>query len=283
MSAHFSPGRRTGRAARAVLHVSLLCVLLLSLSGLGCQREKADKSLLIAGSSTVLPFAKHLGEAFAAKTEGLRVVCDGGGSTAGLLAVKTGAIDVAGLSRDMSRSEDSDSVRNFILAKNAIAIVVNPANPVGNLSMKQVKDVFSGQITNWSELGGPDQPIALLSRKSSSTTRRGLEEAALEGEDIAKGAKQLESGKMMAGEIQATPWAIGYAALPDLGGEVKSLSIDSVELNHETVLSGRYPLARTYYFAIGQTATPWAKRFVEFATSGEGQALLEKEQLVRVY
>ncbi|WP_243438653.1 phosphate ABC transporter substrate-binding protein [Fundidesulfovibrio soli] len=283
MSAPISSSRRTGRAARALLRFSLLAVLCLSLLGLGCQREKADRSLLIAGSSTVQPFAKHLSEAFAAKNEGLRVVCDGGGSTAGLLAVKTGAIDVAGLSRDMSRSEDSDKVRNFLLAKNAIAIIAHPDNPVSNLTMKQVKDVFSGQVTNWSELGGPDMPIALLSRKSSSTTRRGLEEAALEGEDMAKGAKLLESGKLMAGEIQANPWAIGYAALPDLGGEIKVLTIDTVELNRETVLSGRYPLARAYYFAIGQTATPWAKRFVEFAISGEGQALLEKEQLVRVY
>lgn len=271
------------RFSKSVAFTGLMAIVCLLTLQTGCQREKADKSLLIAGSSTVLPFSKLLGDAFAAKHPGMNIVCDGGGSTAGLLAVRTGAIDVATLSRDMSRTEESDTIRNYILAKNAIAIVVHPANPLRNMTVREVKDIFSGELKNWSAVGGADKPITVLSRKSSSTTRRGLEEAAMEGEDFVKDAKQLENGKMMVQEVSKNPLAIGYVALPDLTEAVKVLTIDNVELHRETILSGRYPLSRTYYLAISQTATPWARRFVEFAISNEGQTLLEKEHLVRVY
>lgn len=248
----------------------------------GCSKQAKQETLLVAGSTTMLPYMEKLETGFNKIYPGIVIESDGGGSTAGIIADKRNAIDLAMASREVKVEEDDQYLRDYLVAKDALAIVVHPANPVSNIAKEQIRDIFTGVITNWSQLGGTDAPIVLMGRKKGSTTRKGMDEMVLGGLDFAKKTTAEESADKLAEAVAANPNAIGYLALKDLKPTVKALMIGGVEINRESILSGHYPLSRSFYLVIYDKPKSAVQKLLDFTLGKEGQDILEHEGLIRV-
>jgi phosphate transport system substrate-binding protein len=247
-------------------------------------RQKLRTSLLIGGSGTMLELNKALAEGFAKSHPLVDVVVEGGGSQAGLIAVKRGAIDLAAMSRDLSAAEDDPATRGYLVAKDSLVIVVNQNLGVKGLTGKEVRGLFAGEIANWSELGGPDGAVALVSRKFGSTSRQFVEDKILGGEEIAPRAVEAPSAKALLEQVAAGPLAVGYLALKDAEEVpgVAYLEIDGVPPTRPAILSGRYPYSRGLYLVAHGTDAPVTGEFIAFARGSAGQRIVEQQQLVPV-
>lgn len=268
---------------KKVIKLGALCLLMVFLlSVLGCSKQVKQESLLIAGSSTLLPYMDKIEEGFKKAHPNILVEIDGGGSAAGIVAVKRHAIDLATISRDIKREEDDKYIRDYLIAKDAIAIVTHPSNSVDNITKDQLRDVFLGTITNWRQLGGADAPISLVGRKKGSTTRKGMEEMVLSNLDFAKGIVSAESADALKKIVADNPNAIGFVALKDMDSNIKTLSVNGVALTKESVLSSHYPISRSFYLVIYDKPKAAVQKFIDYVMGKEGQTILEHEGLIKV-
>ncbi|MCB4757555.1 MAG: phosphate ABC transporter substrate-binding protein [Elusimicrobia bacterium] len=258
----------------------------------GCDQNKPAESLLIAGSSTFLRQTQKLSESFMKKNPEVIVVAEGGGSYAGLIAVRRGAINIAIMSHDIPDDMDDDVVKGYLAAKDGIGIIVNPSNPVENLSVDQIRAIFSGMIRDWSQVGGKKGPIALFCREQGSTSHEGFENMIMRGVDMCRDAVKLSSAAAIDKEVAGNPGAIGYVSTHFEQPGVKYLKVEGVPISKYTILSGRYPLSRSLYFVVAQRElddegdmrshkkhSERTKNFIDFSRSREGQDILEKEGL----
>ncbi len=257
--------------------VLLVCALL----G-GCTKPQATETLLIAGSSTMRFYIEPVVKEFMAENPSTHVVCEGGGSTAALVALKHGAIDIASVSRPITAEEDDAYLRDYLVARDGLAIIVNPANPVNELSTSQLVRVFEGEVTKWKEVGGGEGGIVLVDRDKKSNLKLSLEDLLLAGEDFTS-ARTAASAAEMLEIVRSTPTAIGYLSLHKMGPGVKALRVNGVEMSRMTMLSGRYPLARSFYLAVHMKVSALGERFIEFTLSKRGQDLLASDGLLEVF
>jgi phosphate transport system substrate-binding protein len=261
----------------------LVPMLLLSLMSAGCHDPPARQTLLIAGNAALARYLEPVVKEFQKKNPGLVVVCEPGGSTAAVIAVKRGAIDVAALSKLVGADEDDQYFRDYQVCRDGIAVIVNPANPVADLTMKQLEDIFSGEVTNWDKLGGADAQIHVYVREKSGRTSRSFNEMVLGGDDPFNGAEVITTGTDMATAIGKDANAIGYVSLRRLSKEVKALKVESVEMTRLTMLSGRYPLSRAFYLGTYMKPPKLAEDFVQFTLSKEGQDILANDGMLPVH
>jgi len=258
--------------------------LALCLLSASCKAPAPQETLLIAGSSAMKLYMAPVVDAFAAKNPRASIVCEEGGAAAGVIALKREAIDIAMISRDVTAEEDEDALRDFLVARDGVAIVVPNANPISNLTLKQLADVASGAVTSWKAVGGPDAPIALVDRPKTSELRKSFMDLVLQGEEPAHAATIAKGNDEMVAALGTNPNAIGYVSYHHAGtAGLKTLTISGVEMNRGTMLSGRYPLTRSFYLAEYMTPTPLAESFISFALSKEGQSLLVGKGLLAVY
>jgi phosphate transport system substrate-binding protein len=250
---------------------------------IGCKEPPKTDTLLIAGSSTMRLYMDALVKGFVAHNATVSVVSEGGGSTAAIVALKHGAIDIADVSRTVTAKEDDVYLRDYLVARDGIAIIVNPANPVNDLTSQQLAQIFRGDTVSWGKVGGSKEPIALIDRGAGSQLRRSLEDLVLGGEEVAAPAKVASSSAEMLDAVQSRPTAIGYVTLRKLEPGVKALRIDGVEMSRPTMLSGRYPLARSFYLVVHMKSSPVAERFIEFVLSKQGQDLFAADGLLEVF
>jgi phosphate transport system substrate-binding protein len=266
-----------------LLRTSVLAAgLLVAATLLSCRPKKAPESLLIAGSTTMAAYLRPVADAFAHRNPGTNVVCDEGGASAGLVALKRGAIDVALLSRDLVAEEDNLYLRDYLVARDGVAIVVHPNNPVKKLRVKELTGIFSGETTSWKAVGGPDQPIRLLDLPKGERARKSLQDLLLSGEEPSKSARVVGSVTEMASTVAADVAAIGYLALRNMSSSVAAIAVDGVEMSRFTMLSGRYPLTRSFYLVTYQEQSRIVSSFVEFALSREGQDIIAAQGLIPV-
>lgn len=248
------------------------------------QTTPARPTVLIAGSGAMLPLNQALLKAFAQTHAELDGVVESGGSMPGLIAVKRRAIDIAAMSRDLSVTEDDPLTRSYLIAKSDITIVVNPDSPLNTLSQQQVRALFSGEITNWKALGGPDAPVHLVSRKADSAARQLLEEMVLNGNDISPEAFEVPTPDTLTKWVQHDKWAIGYQILNETtaGETVKTLAIDGVIPDHNTIFSGRYPFTQSLYWVLYGESSPMAQQLLAFAQSPSGQSIVTQNHLTAI-
>ncbi len=246
-----------------------------------CKRVTRE-SILIAGSTTMQRYLKPVVEAFAKEYPNVTVVSEAGGAAAGVMALKRGSIDVATMTRDVKPAEDDIDLRNYLIARDGIALLVNPSNPVKSLTVEQLTPIYQGLTTSWKAVGGDDAPITLLTRDPESNTQRSLR-------DLLVGGDQLPAGKLMKTtadlmkEVASDPHAIGFVSSHHVTPEMHVLQVGDVEKTRNTVLSGRSPLARSFYVVhFGQAPPPAAGKFVAFLLSDKGRAAIEKEGLIVV-
>lgn len=260
-----------------------ICALLAAANMLGCKGPPKTETLLIAGSSSMRFYIASVVKEFAAHNPTVSVVTEGGGSTAGLVALKHGAVDIADVSRTVTAKEDDIYLRDYLVARDGIAVIVNPDNPVTDVTSRQLSRVFRAEVTSWAAVGGKKEAIVLIDRDAKSQLRRSLEDMVLGGEEVVSSAKVARSAAEMLEAVRSTSGAIGYMTLRSLGPGVKVLKVDGVEMSRPTMLSGRYPLSRSFYLVVYMNASPVAESFIDFVLSKEGQDVLAKDGLLEVF
>ena len=261
------------------IHLSwIFSIILILLQIAGCQRSRAG--ITVAGSTSVEPFAELLAEEYMSRHSDSHIYVQGGGSTAGIEAAITGAAAIGMSSRNLTDAEKK--LYAVTIAKDAIAVIVHPSNPIDNLSLDKIREVLSGKITSWKELGGPDHPIDIVTREEGSGTRESFQKFVMGKEDISLGALVQDSNGSVRQVISSDPNAIGYISLGLVNKQVKALKISAVEPNLTNVYNGKYTLVRPFLFVFSGEPGGEAKSFLEFVLSPQAQKLLLKEGLVPV-
>lgn len=258
------------------------CLLFfLSVAACGCSRQEGERgsSITVAGSTSVQPFAEMLAEEYAAKyPERPAINVQGGGSSAGARAALAGTAEIGMMSRDLAESESD--LTATVIARDALALIVHPSNPVSGLTRVEVRGIFSGRITDWQEIGGPPGKIHVVSREEGSGTRGAFDELMMEGEDVLPRAIVQDSNGAVRETVAGDKMGIGYISLGLVDARVKAIKIDCVEATVENVRAGDYALVRPFLFVAKGKYAPEARSFVEFVLSEEGRRILADEGLV---
>ena len=225
------------------------------------------------GSTSMESVMGVLGESFMEMNPDVTVNYNGTGSSAGITAAMDGTADIGLASRDLK--DEETGVTQITVAKDGIAIIVNPQNPVADLSVEQIAQIFKGEVTNWSELGGSDGQIVPIGREAGSGTRDGFE-SITDTEDACKYQNELTSTGEVIANVASNPNAIGYASLSAVGDTVKTITVGGVEATEETVLDESYPIQRNFNFIISDSKelSDVAQAFVDYATSADASDLI---------
>jgi phosphate transport system substrate-binding protein len=245
---------------------------------MGCQRSRAG--ITVAGSTSVEPFAELLAEEYMSRHAESHIYVQGGGSTAGIEAVITRAANIGMSSRNLIG--DEKKLYAVAIAKDAIAIIVNPKNPVQDISLDQIRHIFSGKRKSWKEWGGASHPIVLVTREEGSGTREAFQKFVMGKEDISLEALVQDSNGAVRQVVATNHNGIGYISLGLVNDQVKALKISGVEPNLTDIENGKYTLVRPFLFVFNDEPTGEAKSFLEFVLSPLAQKLLFKEGLVPV-
>jgi len=233
----------------------------------------------VAGSTTVQPLAERWAEAFDEMYPEVSIDVQGGGSSVGVKSAAEGQADVGNASREIKSSEMEEypDLKVFTVAKDGIAIAVHPEVSVEDISVDEVRQVFAGEITNWSELGGSDAPITVISREEGSGTRDAFTEIVMGDSVIAETAILLPSNGAVRTTTSTTPDAIAYLSLGYLDETVKVLTVGGVEATSENVLNGSYPIQRPLNMITNGEPTPLVRAWLDYILSDAGQMIVEDE------
>jgi phosphate transport system substrate-binding protein len=234
----------------------------------------------VAGSTSVEPFAELLAEEYMSHHPESHIYVQGGGSTAGIEAVRTHAAQI-GMSSRLLLPDEKD-LYAVTIARDAIAIIVHPKNPINDLSMSQIKEVFSGKIKSWKELGGAAHPIILVSREEGSGTRESFQKFVMGKEEISLESLVQDSNGAIRQVVSNDPNAMGYISLGLVNEKVKALKLSGVEPNVTDIENGTYTLVRPFLFVSSGEPAGETKSFLEFVLSPTAQNLLSKEGLVSI-
>lgn len=264
-------------------------LIILILVGPAAFLFSADKNVLrISGSTTVLPIAQRAAEYFMGLKPNTQLSISGTGSGEGLKALMENTIDIATSSRDLKPREISRMkeaglyLERHTVAIDCVVVVVNPANPVSELTLEQLKGLYDGRYQSWREVGGVDKKVIAINRDVSSGTFETWLEMVLQGARFRPDAQMQTSSGGVSHAVSGNKYAIGYIGLGYVTPKVKVLSINGVMPSLETVRSGQYPLARELYMFTRPDPPPLALDFLKFLTSSDGRRLVEKEGFISV-
>ena len=234
------------------------------------------------GSTSMKNVIAALTEGFAEVEPGVTVSYDPTGSGAGITGAADKTLDIGLSSRALKDDEKAD-VEGTTIALDGIAIIVNNASKVENLTVDQLKQMFTGEITNWSEVGGDDGEIVLIGREAGSGTRDGFE-SIVDVKDSCKYAQELTATGAVISAVEANPLAIGYASLSAVGDTVKMVTVGGVECSEETVKDGSYEVQRPFVFVTNKSValSEQAQAFFDFATSADAADLIRTAGAVPV-
>lgn len=236
----------------------------------------------IAGSTSVQPVAEALAEKFEETHPNVRINVQGGGSSLGISSVSQGITQIGTSSRELKPKEKS-GLTEYIIGKEGIVIAVNNNNNVSDLTKDQIKDIFSGKITNWKEVGGPDLEIHVIIREEGSGTRSAFESIVM-GKDTktrpdAIVQSSTESVKQV---VKQDPGAIGFVSLAHMSSDVKALEINGIGPSEAAVADGSYEIQTPFLFVVKGEPEGIVKEFIDFTLSPEGQAIVAEEKVVPV-
>ena len=239
-------------------------------------------SISMVGSTSMEKFANALSEVFMEKYPHVTVQAEFVGSGAGIEAVTNGSADIGNSSRNLTDEEKANGIAENIVAIDGIAVVVDPANTVADLTKQQLTDIYSGTVTNWSEVGGSDSPIVVVGREAGSGTRSAFEEI-LGLEDACAYSSELDSTGAVMARVASTPGAIGYVSLDVLDDTVKALNLEGTEPTAENIKAGSYFLSRPFVMATNgeiSEQNELVQALFDFVYSDEGDAVIETVGLI---
>jgi len=246
--------------------------------------------ITVDGSTTVGPIAKAFAEFYMKQHPGVNITVSESGSGNGAKSLINGSCQVATMSRIMKQNEYEAAVHSEVLpishvvALDGIAMIVHPSNPVKALTMEQVKRIYTGKIKNWSQLGGPNVPIVIISRDTNSGTYETFETRVLKGEKIVKNCEYVGSNGAIRQRVQSTQAALGYVGIGFIDNTVKALPVNSVPPSPETVKNGSYPIARPLYMYTNDYPKMGSDLylFVTLYLTRKGQAIIEETGFIPV-
>jgi phosphate transport system substrate-binding protein len=253
----------------------------LAMVSVGCGRQKSGKNLCIAGSTSVQPFAEKLAEEYMREHPQVRIDIQGGGSSAGIFAAQQGAADLGASSRELVKKEKE--LQEIPIAYDGIAIIVNKVNPLKNLSLEQIRQIFQSKITDWRAFGLTPHPIHVITREEGSGTRAAFEKMLMgKHAEISPEALVQDSNGSVREIVANDPYSIGFISMGLVEPRVKALAVDGVPPTRETVKNGKYKLVRRFLLVARELKPGPCQNFVNYILSPEGQSLLEAEGLVGV-
>jgi len=240
----------------------------------------AEDQLVITGSTTVLPIAQACAEEYMDANEDADITIRGGGSGVGIAALIDKQCDIANASRKIKTKEIANAKTkgvkpvNHTVAWDAIAVIVNPVMEIDNLSLEQLKDIYSGKITNWKKVGGPNKQIVIISRDVSSGTFEVFNEIVLDGATVCQSALKVASNQAVSTTVKNTPYAIGYIGLGYLNKHVKAIDVNDVEASVENAQNETYPIIRALHMYTDGEPRGMAKLFLDYVMSSDGQEIV---------
>ena len=266
--------------------LTILCVLLL---------QGVSSAQRVKGSDTLLPLTQELAEQYLEKHPESEIIVTGGGSGVGIAALPENTTDIAMASRrikfgeKMKFAEIGLDAREVIVAYDALAVVVNPSNPVDSLTREQLEAIFRGKITNWKDVGGEDRKIVVYSRETSSGTYEFFKESVLDNKNYMSSILSMPATGAIIQSVKQTKGAIGYIGLAYLNRFVKPLSVSYdggrhyAEPSVRTAADGSYPIVRPLYYYYDAEKESVVSPFVSYVLSDEGQASVLEQGFVPVW
>lgn len=267
----------------------VIVMLLVTVLLIGCSSEE-EKYLNIVGSTSVTPVATELAEKFMEINENVKIDVQGIGSSAGVKAAYDKTADIGMSSRNLKETEKTWGLKEVIIAYDGIAISVNPANPIDELTTEQAKDIFEGKITNWKQVGGIDKEIIVISREAGSGTRGAFEDLiGLVAEDkdgnkystLYDDALIAEGNGAVKANVASKENSIGYLSLAYGDDTVKLLKIDGNDPTVENIKLGNYKISRPFLMLLVDDENELANKFIDFILSDEGQEIVG-EKLITI-
>lgn len=272
---------------------ALLLACILSLSLVGCGTNTSDETntmnnhstsgnVRLDGSTSMEPLMTALSEAIKEDYPNLQLEAQFTGSGTGIKSVIAGTVEIGNSSRSLTDEEKSQGLIENIVAIDGIAIITDKNNTITNLTKEQLISIYTGEITNWKDVGGKEQRIVVVGREASSGTRGAFEEI-LEIKDKCKYANELNEAGAVVAKVQQTPGAIGYISLDNITDTVKAIQLDGIVASEETVKNGLYKLQRPFVMATKGEVSKQSEQVqavFQFINSDKGQKVLEKVGLV---
>lgn len=248
------------------------------------ENKNLSGTISLAGSTSMQKLADALAETFMEANSGVTVTVEYSGSSAGIESLLGGSCDIGDASRNLKDSEKEGGAVENIVAIDGIAVIVDKSNSVAGLTKQQLSDIYTGAITNWSEVGGSDTPIVVVGREAGSGTRGAFEEI-LKVEDACKYAVECDSTGAAMAKVASTDGAIGYVSLDVLDDSVNALKLDEVEPTSDNIVAGTYFLCRPFVMATkGEISeqSELVQAFFDFVKSDEGKAVIKAVGLITV-
>ncbi len=246
----------------------------------------AAKTVTIKGSTTVLPIAQASAEIFMNQHSDIDISVQGGGSGVGIASVIDGTADIGASSRpakdkeyEMAKENEAELYEN-VVALDGIAVIVHPDNPVSALTKAQIKDIYTGKISNWNELGGNKARIVVVSRDSASGTFETFNDLALDKEKVRPDSLLQASNQAVAQTVSRTKGAIGYVGMGYLSDAVKGVNVNGIEPAVQNVVDGSYILARKLFMYTDGKPGGAVAEYLNFVQSGDGQKIVEKQGFI---
>lgn len=275
--------KRTKKLAALIMCVLLACTAMTACQNSGDSGTESQGSSKISGtvstdgSTSMEKVIGALGESFKAQNAGVTFTYNPTGSGSGITAVSEGRCDIGLSSRALKDDEKASGLKETILAYDGIAIIVNPQSKVEDLTVEQIKKIYTGEITNWSEVGGADGEIVLIGREAGSGTRDGFE-SITDTKDKCKYRQELTSTGDVITTVAQNPNAIGYASLASVKDTVKALKVGGVTPSEDTVKDGSYVVQRPFVLVTkeGTPLSETAQKFFNYATSSSASEIISK-------
>lgn len=246
------------------------------------EEVKLSGTISLAGSTSMEKMCEALSESFMEKYPDITVTVEYTGSGAGLEALAAGSTDIGDASRHLKDSEKEAGAVENVVALDGIAVIVDKANAVTDLTTEQLTQIYTGALTNWKELGGADEAIVVIGREAGSGTRDAFEEL-MKVKDTCTYAQELDSTGGVLAKVQATPGAIGYVSLDVVNDSVTAVALNGVQATEENILAGTYALQRPFVMAtMGEISgqNELVQEWFQFISSDEGKEIIKKIGLI---
>lgn len=257
------------------------CVLLAGvvLAGMtvGCGR-RAETSLTVAGSTAFQPFAEKLAEQFMSQRPDVAITVQGGGSSLGIQSVRSGTSQI-GMADLVTLPPDAAELTSLIVARDGIAMVVHPSNPVKELKTEQIRAIFNGTIRNWKEVGGMDAPIRVVTRETGSGTRTSFEQI-IGGIRLLPEALVQDSNGTIRETVANDKESLGYLSHGLVNEKVRAVTVDGVACEADAIVAGTYKLVRPVYLLTKGAPAGAVKDFIDYMLSAEGQGMIRQDGLL---
>lgn len=237
----------------------------------------------VSGSTSVEKIGVASGDEFMAQNPGVTFTYEGIGSSGGVKNANEKVTNIGSASRNLKDSEKAYGLTEVVVAYDGIAVIVNPENGITGLTMDEILAIYKGEITNWSEVGGADAEISLVSREDGSGTRGAFEELVGFENELSTSALLKDGNGNVQATVASNPKAIGYVSFEFIDDSVKAVQIDSVDASVENVLNGSYPVSRPFIMMYHEdNMTAASKAYIDFVLSKEGQDIVEAKGGIRV-